>query len=219
MKTLPELFQLCNSIPYTNIGEDVSYAFLEEDKVLYIFFEPSNGKLDWKHNLMFRKVPYKGMKIPYKAHRGFVECWKTIDDIIIEKITSKDTDNNYLYNKIITIGYSHGGALSVLCHECCWFHRPDIRDNIFGISFDGPRVLASFFVKKSLKERWQNFIVIRNHNDLVTRVPPKIFGYTHVGELIKIGKSKKYGFLSCIKSHYPENIYNSLVESQIYVRM
>jgi triacylglycerol lipase len=215
MKNIDELFNTCNTIKYTNIGEDVSYAFMEEGDTLYIYFEPSNGKTDWKHNFMFRKKPYKDMKVPYRVHTGFLECWKTVEDIIIDKICELETfegASEYRYKNIVITGYSHGGALAVLCHECCWFHRPDIRDSIFGFSFDGPRVIASFKVKKELKPRWKNFITFRNNTDLVTHVPPKIFGYSHVGRLIKVGKGKRYGFLTFIKSHYPTNISKSIEE-------
>jgi hypothetical protein len=58
-------------------------------------------------------------------------------------------------------------------------------------------------------ERWKNFYWFRNHNDLVTHVPPWLFGYCHVGNRINIGKNKKHGPL---KSHYPQSVYDSLVE-------
>ena len=54
-------------------------------------------------------------------------------------------------------------------------------------------------------------MVVRNHNDLVTHVPPILFGFHHVGELFKIGKHKKYG---PITSHFPEKVFESLKEAQ-----
>lgn len=204
MKSLTELFYNVNrNVPYITVGDGVDYCFIQEDRTLYIYFEPSDGKIDWKHNFMFAKRPYKDMKIPYRVHRGFLQCWKTIEDVIIDRIADRNI------NEIIIIGYSHGGALSMLCHECCWFHRPDIKNNIWGIGFDSPRVYAGFWVKKSLKPRWQQYMIIRNHTDLVTHMPPKLLGYSHVGKLVKIGKKKKY---NCIKSHYPSNISESLAE-------
>ncbi len=215
MYTLLELFQKCDrDVQYEETTHnEVNYAFEEENDTLYIYFEPSSSKLDWKHNFMFRKRPYKDMKIPYKVHRGFLECWKEIEDIIINRITTSIlSDINhpvFKYNKIYIVGYSHGAALAMLCHECCWFHRSDIRNEIKTIGFDGPRVYGGFKVKNSLKERWANFRLIRNHTDIVTHAPPFIFGYTHVGEVIKIGRNKSYG---PVKSHYQYNIKQSLYE-------
>lgn len=204
MKSLTELlYNVNHNVPYITVGEGVDYCFIQENRTLYIYFEPSDEQIDWKHNFIFAKRPYKDMKILYKVHRGFLKCWKTIEDIVIDRIADKNI------NEIVIIGYSHGGALSMLCHECCWFHRPDIKNNIWGIGFDSPRVYAGLWVKKALKSRWQQYMTIRNHTDLVTHMPPKLFGYSHVGKLVKIGKNKKY---NCIKSHHASNISESLAE-------
>lgn len=198
MLTLEQMFNKVNyGLPFITVEEDVSYYFLQDGSTLYIYLEPTNSKLDWIHNFMFKKRPYKDMQIPYRVHRGFLKCWKVIEDLVIERIADPSIQS------IITVGYSHGGALAVLCHECCWFHRPDIRKQIYGISFEGPRVYGGFSVKKELQDRWKNFVVFRNRNDIVTHVPPFIFGYTHVGKLVRIEHSGKYG---CIKAHYGENI-------------
>lgn len=182
---LDKLFYLCNRhVPYINVGEDVSYCFVPDGRTLYIYFEPSNGKVDWRNNFDFPARPYHDMKIKYRVHRGFLKCWKYVEDIIIEKITEKLEDGKYRWRKIIIVGYSHGGALSAFCMECAWYYREDIRDNIFGIGFDSPRMYAGFTVKKSLQERWKNYIVIRNHTDIVTHMPPVLFGFCHVGTVI-----------------------------------
>ena len=87
MKSLTELFYKVNrNVPYITVGDGVDYCFIQEDKTLYIYFEPSDGKIDWKHNFMFRKKPYKDMKTPYYVHRGFLKCWKTVEDIVIDRI-------------------------------------------------------------------------------------------------------------------------------------
>lgn len=213
MYTLAELFAQCDRhIVYEETENKVNYQFKEEDDTLYIFFEPSEGKLDWKHNFQFGKQPYRKMTVPFKVHRGFCDCWKEIELLIVRKIketTVRNSKIDWKWQKIIIVGYSHGGALAMLCHECCVFHRSDIIDNIKTIAFDGPRVFAGLWVSKKLKPRWKNFRLIRNHNDLVTHVPPKLFGYSHVGKIIHIGRWKLYG---PIRSHFPQNIYDSLMK-------
>lgn len=212
--TLYELFDKCDrTIKYEEAEGEVNYQFEENGDELTIFFEPSNGKLDWKHNFQFAKKPYKDMKTPYRVHRGFLKCWKAIEDVIIDKITecSSDQLGKYRFKHIFVVGYSHGAAIAMLCHECCWYHRSDIRESIKTIGFDGPRVYGGFHVKKQLKERWRNFVLIRNNKDIVTHVPPAIFGYTHVGSIYQIGKGKKYG---SFKSHYQSRIKESLKECE-----
>jgi hypothetical protein len=143
------------------------------------------------------------MGIPYRVHRGFLKAWKEVEDIIINAISDKEI-------KAITIvGYSHGGALAAFCHECCYYHRQDIKDNILGIAFEAPRIFGCIRVKKSLIERWERFFVIRNDKDIVTHCPPKIFGYTHVGNILHVGRYKGYGL---IDSHRQANILESIKE-------
>lgn len=161
---------------------------------------------------MFRKKPYKGMDVPYRVHRGFLECWKEIEDIIIQRATEMVVDEvnheaYYRWDKIIIVGYSHGGALAMLCHECIWYHRPDIRHNTKTIAFDGPRVYGWYWIKKALRGRWSNFRLLRNSSDIVTHVPPAIFAYTHVGKVIKIGKDEKWKIFT---NHSQSEIKESL---------
>ena len=230
MRTLSEMFHMCAyDIKYEKVGKDVNYAFVEKGKTLYIFFQGSNSIWDWVRNLSIFKKPYKDMKVKYKVHSGFLSAWKAVEDIVINKIKEvnspaiirdwySDVDfidrPDYKFNKIISVGYSHGGAVAGLCHECVWYNRPDIRDNIFGFGFESPRFYHGLKVKKELKERWQNFIVIRNYKDIVTFVPPAFLHYIHVGQIITLTPKSTEGYKlpKIVSSHYPRNVYNSLVE-------
>ena len=234
MYTTYQLFYKCAwTVEYQTAGNDVNYAFEEQGDTLYIFFEGSSSITDWIRNFLFRKRPYKDMKIPYKVHRGFLKAWKEVEDIIITKITEKEpvvmedpeaisnkysleNDFDYKWKKIVVVGYSHGGALAAFCHECVWFWRPDLRETgLIGYGFEAPRIFGSFRVPKALKERWETFFVVRTNNDIVTHCPPVIFGYCHVGEILQV-----YGDIKlvnkclpkCIKSHYPQVVYDGLIK-------
>lgn len=214
MKKLSTLFKTCVTIEYDTIGTDVNYKFMEDKDTLYIYFQGSSSDIDWKRNFAFWKKPYKDMESPYRVHSGFLKAWKEVEDIVIAKITETKDNCEPKFNKIIVVGYSHGAALAAFCHECCWFHRPDLQkvnEAILGYGFEAPRIYAGFKVKDYLQERWTNFTVIRNHTDLVTHMPPRLFGFCHVGNLKQIGRKAKY---SCIKSHYPDNVLNSLLEDE-----
>ena len=217
---IEEIFDLCNrGIKYEEVGDMVNYAFEERpDGVLYIYFEPSNGKRDWINNFDFWKLdkeplaPYKDMEVEYQVHGGFLKCWKQVEDIIIEKIKEGAAgypEGAYKWQTIVVVGYSHGAALAAFAHECCWYHRADIRDRIWGIGFDGPRIYAGYWVKRKLKKRWAQFYMFRNGKDIVTHVPPIWFGFRHIGKMIKIGKKQK---VNAIDAHRPQNIKLSLRE-------
>ena len=219
MEKLSKLFADCAwNVPYQQAGDSVNYAFVENIKThtLYIYFQGSNSITDWVRNFLFPSKPYKDMDIPYRVHRGFLAAWKTVEDIIIKKVTELDTPLLcYKWKHIIVVGYSHGAALAGLCHECIWFHRKDLRESgLEGYGFESPRFYAGFYVKKELKERWEHFTVIRTNNDLVTHCPPVIFGFCHVGNMLKIKGDPSLvhdKVPKCIKAHYPEVVYYALV--------
>ena len=89
------------------------------------------------------------MEIPYRVHRGFLEAWKEVEDIIIDKILEKDVDGNFCWKHIVVVGYSHGGALAAFCHEGVWFHRPDLREEgLEGYGLEATRIYGGWHVKK-----------------------------------------------------------------------
>lgn len=198
---LQQLFERCRKIPYIAVENSANYATERDGDTLYIYFECSNGKTDWINNFDFPAKPYKRMgKTIWFAHRGFMRVWKSIEKYIADEIKDESVKN------IIIVGYSHGAALAVLCHEYAWYNRSDIRDNITGYGFGCPRVFWGVQTKK-LKQRWERFTVVRNIDDIVTHVPPFIFGFSHVGKMLKIGEKSKY---SGVDAHRPENINTEL---------
>lgn len=212
-----ELFHKCAyEIEYQTTGNDVNYAFEKEGDTLYIYFQGSSSLVDWFRNFLFPSKPYKDMKIPYRVHRGFLAAWKEVEDIIIEKICEDDDKGEYRWKHIVVVGYSHGGSLAAFCHECVWFWRPDLRENgLEGYGFEAPRIYADWNVKKELKERWEKFKVIRTNNDIVTHCPPALFRFCHVGNVIKIKGDVSLvdnNLPACIKSHYPQVVYDALVK-------
>lgn len=198
---LYELFSECVHIPYAVAGCCANYAVRRGGDVLYIFFEKSDGASDWKSNLDFPAKAYKRMdKTAWFAHRGFLAVWKEIEPTLAPHIADASI------RKIVIVGYSHGAAVAVLCHEYVWYNRPDLRETVEGYGFGCPRVFWGIQTA-DLRQRWKHFTVIRNIDDLVTHLPPRVFGYSHVGKLLKIGKKRKY----CpIDAHKAENIAEEL---------
>ncbi len=199
-KLLAELFEKCLTKPYIHVENGASFYFEKEGGTLYIYFEPSNGKTDWRNNLDFFATPYCEMDPIWHCHGGFLKVWKSAKPHLEGAIKDKE-----IKSMIIT-GYSHGAALAVLCHEYAYYNRPDIRDEIKGFGFGCPRVLFRC-APREIKKRWENFFVIRNEGDIVTYLPPVIFGFCHVGSMVKIGKKGRY---SPINAHKPENYLTEL---------
>ena len=198
---LYRLFQQCLHVPYLQVGTSANYALQRQGKTLYIYFQDSNGAQDWKTNFNFPAKAYKRMgKTVWFAHRGFLKIWKELEPVLAADILDPHFD------KIVIVGYSHGGALAALCHEYVWYHRPDLRATLEGYGFGAPRVFWGL-KNPAVKQRWANFTVIRNLDDLVTHLPPAFLGFRHVGKLLKIGARNLY---SPVEAHYAKNIEASL---------
>lgn len=196
---LYDLFLRCITIPYKQVGISANYAFEIIDRVLYIYFEDSSGLNDWLKNINFIPTFYKVDKKFKLAHKGFVSVWEEIKPYLENVILNKKIQ------KIVITGYSHGAGVSVLCYEYLIEKRKDIKNKIKGYGFGCPRVLFGFY--KKLQKRYNNFVVIRNIDDIVTHLPPFFFGFIHIGKLIKIGEKGKY---TKIDAHREVNILREL---------
>ena len=192
---LRRLFSKCLSRHYQNTEIDVSWDTERRGGMLCIYFEPSNGTLDWLHNLDFHAAPYTDMHPPWQCHAGFLKCWKNVLPHLHEQILSPSV------RRVQTVGYSHGAALALLCHEYIYFHRPDLRESMMGVGFGCPRVLYGC-VPDEIAARWERFFVVRNANDIVTHLPPRALGYCHVGNLVTVGEDRD---MNAIDAHRPES--------------
>lgn len=206
---LSTLFYNLTHISYQHAKNGLDYATRRMGDTLYIYFQHSRGKLDWKNNLDFPAKPYKSMKCggsPFSsiwfAHRGFLSVWKSAE----EQLKSYILDTGI--RKIVISGYSHGAAIAVLCHEYVWYNRPDLRGSLEGYGFGCPRVIWGIKTKCH-RERWARFYVIKNIDDIVTHVPPFIFGFFHIGNMVKIGKCGQY---SKIRAHFPDKYIEELTK-------
>ena len=202
---ISELFERCLKIPYTRTPNHGDFATEVLDGTLYIYFEHSNGKTDWINNLDFPTKAYTNeQEKTFFAHRGFLRVFKSITPYLAPVLENAKANK---YDKIVVVGYSHGGALAVLCHEYLWFNLENMRDKIYTYAVAPPRVIWGKVAH--LENRWQHLTTVINKGDLVPTLPPKILGYTHVGKTLEIGKKGRY---SRVNAHRPENIFAELIK-------
>ena len=198
---LAKLFEKCVNGVYRHVENAGDYFTERLGGTLYIYLECSNGEEDWENNLDFPARPYRhGDSAPWFAHRGFVRVWESVLPYLQAAIADPTVRN------IVTVGYSHGAALAVLCHEYVWDTRRDLRERTEGYGFGCPRVYWGVRLPW-LMRRWERFVVIRNRDDVVTHLPPAALGYSHVGKMLEIGSAGKY---SPVDAHRPENILAEL---------
>lgn len=191
---LSEIFERHLNLPFNEVDPyDVEYYLERNGDELLIDFKWTNNFRKWLINFQFCKQPYKDMQRKWYAHKGFLKCFKTVEPYIAVAIGDPSIKS------VRIVGYSHGGALAMLAHEFIWFHRPDLRDNLVTYAFGAPRVYGGIKLPDELKERWENFYLIRVKNDIVSYLPPYPI-YSHVGNKIELTSDEKCP----IKAHYPE---------------
>lgn len=205
---MKDLFTRCLNANYTHTKKSGDYAIEVEGDTLYLLFEWSDGFWDWFHNFLFPAKPYKRMNKIWFCHRGFLKVWKAMrDEVETNVIMELETQPNI--QNIVCVGYSHGGGISLFATEDMEFLYGDTY-NVTGYGFGAPRVVWGF-LPKDVKKRLQRFYVVRNIPDLVTHAPPAIFGFRHVGGVVKIGEKRKY---TPIRAHYPE-VYETELTNHI----
>ena len=174
---------------------------------VHLYFQDSDGLSDWKRNLDFPAKPYKRQDDGiWFCHRGFLRAWRELEPVIAPVVADKSI------KRMVITGYSHGAAIAVLCHEYVWFHRPDLRERLEGYGFGCPRVIWGP-MPEDVKRRWQTFTVIRNLDDLVTHLPPALWGFRHVGAMLSIGKRGRY---SPVSAHLAKNYLKELAGYEIH---
>lgn len=202
-------FLKCLNAKYLHTMEGGSFALERRFDTLYIFFEHSNGKIDWKSNVDFRVRRAYSNTASFLCHRGFLLVWNSILPCIKASILDKSA------RKIVIVGYSHGAAVSGLCYEYVKNARRDIEMNIEGYGFGSPRFMFRWGGRSLADDSFRGYYVVRNKKDIVTHLPPRLFGFIHVGEMINIGEGSHY---SPIDAHRQEGYIESLKKAKASVK-
>lgn len=172
-------------------------------QLLVITFRGSNSLQDWKTNLTFWKkcIPYDNANSKIRVHTGFVNAYKSPKIRgMLHRLVKIDV------NKIRIYGHSQGAALALLCAVDLQYNFPDRDYEV--IAFGAPRIGNKAF-KKSYNKRVFKTFRVENGNDIVTKVPPAIWGYRHVGIKLHVGAPRIPGVIS-FEDHRPQRYYGNL---------
>jgi predicted lipase len=199
--TTKQLLDLTIKGDWITSGNDVQYKIDKIDDTLYIAFQWTESKIDWKQNFKFVIKPYRNMKDLWFVHKGFIENYKSVRDEINDKIKYYDFD------RIVVLGYSHGAALATLCYEDLYYNN--LGWSISAYVFGSPRVV--WFPSKKIKYRFNHLFNYQVRGDIVNRLPFNILGYFHVGNIIKVGSFKLFGW---VRYHMIKWYYNLLCKEE-----
>lgn len=195
---LSELFIRCLSAKYIHTVEDGDYAVELDGDTLYLLFQWSDSYMDWVSNLNFSARAYKNGADKWRVHRGFLRVWKAMRDDIERAVT--DTLNEHVeISEIVCVGYSHGAAVALLATEDMqYLFGESIK--VLGFGFGAPRVVWGR-LPQAVAERISHFKAICHKQDVVSHMPPVIFGFRHPN-ILRLKTQKR---LNCVDAHRPEN--------------
>ncbi len=192
-----------------NPKSGVQYFLRRNGDTLWITFRGSDSPVDWKANLAFwrKSIPYDSMEPKIRVHAGFLNDYKSRDvrDRILEEVSE---DIHFI--KIT--GHSLGAALAVLCAADLQYNRPDA--DIEVIVFGCPRVGNKAFAQ-DYNKRVDKTVRVENGNDIVTKVPPALFGFRHVGAKLHVGAPRLL-LAGRIADHYTNHYYENLLKEIIF---
>ncbi|MDX2469788.1 MAG: lipase family protein [SAR324 cluster bacterium] len=140
--------------------------------------------LDWASNADILFEDFGGVKV----HSGFLNAYKSVNGEVQKILSEKLTDQ-----PLWIAGHSLGGAIATLATYDRVKNGGDPLKNevqLAGLyTYGSPRVGNEDFRKdynRIFKEKTYRMV---NNNDVVTRVPPQLFGYGHIGRLKYIKSS------------------------------
>lgn len=182
---------------------DVQCYIRRRGAALYITFRGTDSVKDGITDLKcYQKViPYGNTSSKIKVHAGFIGAYK--NPALRCKIHSMVTPDIHC---IRVCGHSYGAALAVLCAVDLEYNFPHKDYEVF--LFGCPRVGNRAF-QKSYNKRVFKTIRVENGNDLVTKVPPILLGYRHVGIRIHIG-SPRMPLVGSVRNHDSRAYYARL---------
>lgn len=156
-----------NPVKYNIYHKDGTQAiFVEFDDIVYVAFSGINLRQwdDIKITLRFWKTEFLNTKV----HNGFSRSMDRISDNIIKDLREARG------KKVVYTGHSLGGAMATLMSM---LHKPD-EAYVFGSPpVSSGAVYMSYF-------RNIDFYNIVHRLDYIQWLPPKLFGYFHVGKRV-----------------------------------
>ncbi len=155
-------------------------ALIEHQDYLCMTFRGTNELADWLDNInAFATAVLFG-----KFHRGF---WTSLNDIWEPIFQDYSQLRDAKKRPLFFTGHSLGGAMATIAAAHFIQHDwPFTATYTFG----QPRAMARSTARIFNAEAAHRFYRFQNNNDLVTRVPSRLMGYSHVGSYLYISEEQ-----------------------------
>lgn len=169
-----------SSVLGTNLNS-AQAVLIEHQDYFCLAFRGTDEIADWLDNInVFSEKVLFG-----EFHRGF---WSSLDDVWKPLFEEYQALRQEKRRPLFLTGHSLGGAMAAvaaakLIHE----DRPFTSAYTFG----QPRTMTLATARIFNVEAKSKFFRFQNNNDIVTRIPARLMGYSHVGSYLYISEEKK----------------------------
>jgi triacylglycerol lipase len=167
---------------------DTQALIIANSDLILVAFRGSESRTDWKNNLDFVLIQGYGGRVDEfqgRVHRGFSQALDSVWGQVKRTIEQFQTQGQTLW----FTGHSLGAALATLAVSRLVLaeDKPVGGLYTYGSPRVGDRVFAQNF-NNQFKDQSFRFV---NHKDIVTRLPPRQAGYSHVGTFLYFSDTVK----------------------------
>lgn len=138
---------------------------------------------DWLDNLNATAIHGPFGRVHTGFQKGLLDIWPEMKSQI--RVARRETDR---YLPLWITGHSLGGALATLAGaELIAGDEPFYGIYTYGSPRAGDRDFARIFNIEAAKRTFR----FQNNNDIVSRIPSRVMGYSHIGSFVYITDKKK----------------------------
>jgi len=153
--------------------QDTQCFVCANKELILLAFRGTKSIRDW---ITDAKAAFVSWRTFGKVHKGFHKALNYVWDDVITCIQDFHTNGQSVW----LTGHSLGGALATLAFPQIVGLHMDVRGMYtFGQPRTGNKTFAARF---DAKHRYRSFRVV-NNEDLVTRIPPRLMTYRHIGRI------------------------------------
>ena len=166
-------------IAVKSVDNDHSQAVLVEHKdYICMSFRGTDEVADWLNNInVFSTETLFG-----RFHRGF---WHALEDVWEFLVTQNASMQKEKKRPLFLTGHSLGGAMANLA-TARLVH--DDKPFVSTYTFGQPRTMSRSTARIFNMEAKARYFRFHNNNDIVTRIPARLMGYSHVGHYVYISQ-------------------------------
>ncbi|TDF37539.1 lipase family protein [Alteromonadaceae bacterium M269] len=155
-------------------------ALIEHQDYLCMAFRGTNELADWLDNIN----AFSTSQLFGEFHRGF---WQSVEDVwkpLYDKLGELQKQRK---RPLFLTGHSLGGAMATIA-AAKLIHEDKPFTSVY--TFGQPRALTRKTAQIFNMECKDRLFRFHNNNDIVTRVPARVMGYSHIGSYLYISEEK-----------------------------